>query len=170
MATNEDLLNAPIPGMSLTAEPKSRPWRRPYQVSNVEEAVALYAPMFRDKTTIKMMVQQIEKGIPLTTIADLLISGNVMEGRHSLDVGMLIAPVLIETMITVADMAGVDYRVGGEDREDPQTKQEIINRALDKIGAKDVQPEEEVALEDQPVAEEQPAEEPTGLMARRSGM
>jgi len=173
MANPENFLDAPVAGMSLTAEPKSRPWRRPSQVSTVDEAVALYAPIFSDKTTSRMLLGQIQTGIPLTTIADILITGNTMEGKHTLDVGLLVAPVLVETMITMADMAEIDYVVGNERTDDePGTKQDIINQVMKNLKeqeegmAEEPMPEEqEVAPTEEPMAEEP---QPRGLMAPRS--
>jgi len=176
MATPENFLDAPVAGMSLTAEPKSRPWRRPSQVSTVDEAVALYAPIFSDKTTSRMLLGQIQTGIPLTSIADLLITGNTMEGKHTLDVGLLVAPVLVETMITMAEMAEIDYVIGNERTDDePGTKQDIINQVMKSL-------KEEEGMAEEPMPEEQevaPQEEegmdeasppPRGLMAPRSAM
>ena len=37
-----DLLQGPIPGMSLTKEPGEYPWERPTQLTTVEEAVEYY--------------------------------------------------------------------------------------------------------------------------------
>jgi len=171
--TNESFLDAPIPGQSLTAEPKSRPWRRPAEATNVDDAVALYAPMFQDKTTTRLMLEQIENGIPLTSIADILITGNAMEGRHSLDVGILVAPILVETMATFADMAGIDYVVGNEERDTPETNEEIVRRAVSavkKVKGEEgpIEEEQEMTMtEDAEIEMEQPQ---TGLMARRSAM
>lgn len=172
MANPENFLDAPVAGMSLTAEPKSRPWRRPSQVSTVDEAVALYAPIFSDKTTSRMLLGQIQTGIPLTSIADILITGNTMEGKHTLDVGLLVAPVLVETMITMAEMAEIDYVVGNERTDDePGTKQDIINQVMKSLKeeegtAEEAMPEEqEVASAEEPMMEE---EQPRGLMAPRS--
>jgi hypothetical protein len=173
----ENFLDAPVAGMSLTAEPKSRPWRRPYQFSTVDEAVAMYAPMFQDDTTVRMMLEQAENKIPLTSLADLLITANTMEGRHSLDVGLLVAPVLIEMMITLADSAGIEYVVGNEPNSDmPGTKTEIINRVMSNLQESeetaDPMQQEELPMEEMVEAsEEVPTEEqPRGLMARRSDM
>lgn len=172
MANPENFLDAPVAGMSLTAEPKSRPWRRPSQVSTVDDAVALYAPIFSDKTTSRMLLGQIQTGIPLTSIADILITGNTMEGKHTLDVGLLVAPVLVETMITMAEMAEIDYVVGNERTDDePGTKQDIINQVMKSLKeeegtAEEAMPEEqEVASAEEPMVEE---EQPRGLMAPRS--
>ena len=145
-------------------------------MSTVDEAVALYAPIFSDKTTSRMLLGQIQTGIPLTSIADILITGNTMEGKHTLDVGLLVAPVLVETMITMAEMAEIDYVIGNERTDDePGTKQDIINQVMKSL-------REEEGMAEEPMPEEQevaPQEEegmdeasppPRGLMAPRSAM
>jgi hypothetical protein len=174
MATPENLLDAPIPGQSLTAEPKSRPWRRPSTISTVDEAVAVYTPMFTDKTVSRMLLGQIQSGVPLTTIVDVLITGNTMEGTHTLDVGVLIAPVLVETMISMAELAEIDYVVGNERTDDePGTKQDIINRVMQTLKEESGEAEEapEVIPDEQPEEQEAVEEElPKGLMAPRSVM
>lgn len=172
-ASNEEFLKAPVPGMSLTAEPKGRPWRNPAEAVSVDDAMALYAPIFKDKKATKMMLQQIENGIPLTTIADLLITANAMEGRHSLDVGILIAPVLVETMISFAEMAEIDYVIGTEPKESPEERTELVNRAMKSVreveeSEEGTMPVEEEAMPSETIEEEMPAEQPKGLMARRS--
>jgi hypothetical protein len=100
-----------------------------------------------------------------------------MEGRHSLDVGLLVAPVLIEMMITLADSAGIEYVVGNEPNSDmPGTKTEIINRVMSNLQESeetaDPMQQEELPMEEMVEAsEEVPTEEqPRGLMARRSDM
>lgn len=172
--TPENFLDAPVPGMSLTAEPKSRPWRRPSQVNTVDEAITLYAPMFQDKKTRRMMLEQIENGIPLTSIADILITANAMEGRHTLDVGILIAPVLVETMISFAEMADIEYVIGNEDKDTPETSEELINRAMSSVSEVQEGMQEELPLEEEPMEEdaamEMEATPRKGLMARKEVM
>lgn len=170
--TPENFLDAPVPGMSLTAEPKSRPWRRPSQASTVDDALALYAPIFKNKKANKQLIQQIENGVPLTSIADLLITANTMEGRHTLDVGILIAPILVETMINLAELAEVDYVVGNEDRETPEERTELVKRAMASVSevSEDIEPEIQPEEEMPPVQDVEPQALRTGLMARKEIM
>ena len=174
MSTPENFLDAPIPGQSLTAEPKSRPWRRPASATSVDQAAAIYAPMFADKTVSKMLLGQIQNGIPLTSLADLLITANTMEGTHSLDIGLLIAPVLVETMVSMAEMADVEYVIGNERSEDePGTKTDIVDEVLRSLKEEDGEEDDSPLQEAQqkPVEEEiqqqQQEAPPRGLMAPR---
>lgn len=166
---NEKFLDGPIPGMSLTAEPKSRPWRRPSQVSTVDEAVAMYSMVFKDPKTKRMMLEQIEKGIPLTSIADLLITANTMQGKHTLDVGILVSPILIETMVTFAELAEIDYVMGTDDVTEASDKEEMIRRAVESAGDIEGELLETPEPSEGAEIEMEQSDEPTGLMAPRRG-
>lgn len=170
MANNREVrLDAPIPGQSLTAEPKSRPWRRPYRFATVDEAVEFYMPMFGDGTFATLLTEQIENGVPLTTIAEILTTSNVMEGNHSIDVAVLVSPVLIEAMTYIAEEAGVEPVIGTESElyRNVEMDQELVNRSTKELGMS-ADSEEMPMREDEenaPAEEEMPARR--GLMAPR---
>jgi hypothetical protein len=176
MANNREvIIDAPIPGQSLTAEPKSRPWRRPYRFATVDEAVEFYMPMFSDETFTGLLVEQIENGVPLTTIAEILATSNVMEGNHSIDVAVLVSPVLIEAMQYVADVAGVEATIGTESElyNNVANDSELVRRAVKNISPdqrQDIEPEEtEVEITEEPEMEqsEEMPQARRGLMAPR---
>ena len=165
-------LNAPIPGQSLTAELGARPWQHPPQYTTVEEAMDFYAPRILEPQFRDNIVGVMELGIPLTTIANSLQSGGVMQGKHSIDVGILIMPVLIEMLAYVGDDEGVDYVIGTEMEEPDKDKfrDSTIAKALRSVKSKMEELEEEGPQEEMPMEEpmmetEEPA--PAGLMARR---
>lgn len=165
--------NAPIPGQSLTAELGARPWQHPPQYTTVEEAMDFYAPRILEPQFRGQLVDVMELGIPLTTIANSLQSGGVMQGKHTIDVGILIMPVLIEMLAYVGDEEGVEYTVGtemedeDEDKFNDSTIAKAMRAARKKMEESGVEPVEE--LPETGVEEESMAEEPApaGLMARR---
>lgn len=176
MANNEVVLDGPIPGESLTAEPKSRPWRRPYQFSSIDEVVEYYIPQFSDETFVTLLTEQIENGVSLITIAEIMTSANAMEGKHSIDLAVLASPVLIEAMKYVADMAGVESVIGTESNlyRKVGNDSELVKRAVADL---DDSPEDMLELEmmeqeeaSSEVPEEAPATEKKGLMAPRSAV
>ena len=79
----EVMIDAPIAGQSLTAELGNRPWQKPAQYTTVEEALDFYIPRLTDVETQDDLMNVIELGIPLTTIADALQSGGTMDGKHT---------------------------------------------------------------------------------------
>lgn len=161
-----DLLDAPIPGQSLTAEPGNYPWEQPPQLNTVDEAVDHYVPMFNEEEILSGVLSHIEGGVELTTMADLITKGGVMTGLHSIDVGIMVAPVLVEMMITAAEAADIEYKVGTEPKKKEGSTKVSIAAALRES---DMEP----IMEDEPVLEEElpeeEMEEPSmGMMSRRS--
>jgi len=160
----EVMIDAPIAGQSLTTELGNRPWQKPPQYTTVEEALDFYIPRLTDVETQDDLMNVIELGIPLTTIADALQSGGTMDGKHSIDVGILIIPVLIETLAYLAEEQGVEYVTGTEKEVSDTPSSSTVALAIKKIKEKSDEPQEmeepEVELE---------LEEPSGgLMSRRT--
>ena len=158
--------------MGLTAEPKGRPWFNPPQHATVEDAIAMYMPMF-DSTEFKvLLLEQLENGVPMTVISNIFITSAVMEGKHTIDVGTLIAPVLIEAMITIAENEGIDYVVGNEEGryKDEDDTLELVRRAIKNKNKKSKDSKEEAPVEVTPNNEEEETAPPRGLMSPRGGM
>ena len=161
--------NAPIPGQSLTAELGARPWQHPPQYNTVEEAMDFYAPRILEPQFRGQIVDVMELGIPLTTIANSLQSGGVMQGKHSIDVGILIMPVLIEMLSYVGDEEKIDYVVGTEMQEPEKGKfrDSTIAKALRSVEDKMEEEQPQVPMQEEETTETMGEPEATGLMARR---
>jgi len=163
----EPMIDAPIAGQSLTAELGNRPWQQPPQYTTVEEALQYYVPRLTNPEMIEGLFNVMETGIPLTTLANAIQSSGVMEGKHSLDVGILIMPVLMETMAYLAEEADVEYAVGtnkkiGSDKPSNAAVASALALAEKEINKRNKEPEEEEQIEME-------LEEPSGgLMSRRN--
>ncbi len=175
-------LDGPIPGQSLTTELGNRPWQQPPQYDTVEEALEYYIPRLVDPQIAPQLLDVIEMGVPLTTIANAMQIGGAMQGYHTIDVGILVMPVLIEMMAYLAEQAGVKYNMGTEDNRMGDTgysettiakakrkiDSQIEELGMDMTSVAPTMPERtEEAMEAQP-PEQVAAAEPTGLMARRA--
>jgi hypothetical protein len=168
MALEQEVkLDAPVPGMSLTAEPKGRPWRRPYQYSTVDEVATYYMDLMLDPRFTDGLIEQVEVGFPLAMIADVWISASTMEGLHSVDLGALVSPVVITMMKTLLDAEGVSYEIGDEEDEVTMSKKEMIKLRDELLGSDDLESSEMPMVEEAPM--EEPTEEPAprGLMSRK---
>tara|TARA_R110001606_G_scaffold237156_1_gene385144 strand:- start:162 stop:518 length:357 start_codon:yes stop_codon:yes gene_type:complete len=117
-----------------------------------------------------MLFDTMELGTPITTIANAMQSGAVMEGIHSVDLGMLIIPVLVEMMAYVADKEGIKYTLGTEKRIDEDkissSKVALALNRLKKEADSGEQETETMEAEEAP-SMDMPEEQPAGLMARR---
>jgi|TARA_R100000482_G_scaffold118589_1_gene62742 hypothetical protein len=153
-------LDAPIPGEGLTHKLGDRPWQKPAQLTNVDEVMPFYREKILDEEFIPQLLQVIELGIPLTTIANAMQSAAVMEGVHSIDVGVLMLPIVVELLKFVAEKNNVKYVTGMEKREVAPNDEMITALAMKEIGEEKDMPE--APVEEEPVEEPQPR----GLMAR----
>ena len=165
--------DAPIPGMGMTHELGARPWQTPPTYTTVEETSDYYIEKMSNPKFKEQLLDVMEMKIPLTTLANTIQLGSVMEGLHTVDVGMLMIPILVETMALIGDSSDVDYVTGMDDvkADRPAMTSRIISDLQDKQNLdSDVSMEEPMA-EDMPMEEsidkEMPMEEPKGLMARR---
>lgn len=169
----ESMFNAPIAGQGLTEELGSTPWQHPPQYATVDDAMNFYAERIMSPNFKEDITDVMELGVPLTTLANALQLGAVMQGKHTIDVGVLITPVIVEMLSYVGDAAGVEYSTGLEKEEaDPdKIKDSHIALAMQKVRQKMEEAGETVEEEPtevEPPQEEEPVEEaPTGLMARR---
>jgi hypothetical protein len=161
-------LDAPIPGQSLTAPLGERPWQSPPQYVDAEDALEYYIPKILDPAYTDRLLDILETGVPITVLVNTLQTAMVMEGKHTIDVGVLVMPVLIELIELVAMNAGIDFVKGTEGTETEKLSEEkmakIIRRIKDKEGEALLKETEESFKED--VAEVSEPEE-KGLMSRR---
>lgn len=135
-------LMAPIPGMSLTKEPGNAPWEQPPLYNTVEEALAFYLEKFDNEEILDDLLFSLEMGYPVEALVNFLTSHSVMEGYHSFDVKMLIAPVLHEYIMSLAEASGtkVVERTGPSKEErmaerDKKRTQAMLAKMMEEGGA-----------------------------------
>lgn len=156
------MFDAPIPGMSLTHELGARPWQSPPQYTTVDEAIEYYLERMSTDEFMDQMADVLEMNVPVTTLANTIQLAGVMDGKHTVDVGMLVMPLLMEMIMLIGDNAGVKYDSGLTDLPDNRTKDTLIEAVRKEMQQKIDE------VEETPEAEEVKEEEPkSGLMARR---
>ena len=159
---DEPLFDAPIPGQALTHELGARPWQSPPQYSTVDEAVDYYTSRLSTPEATSQIIDILKMGIPVTSLANTIQMGSIMDGKHSIDVGMLVLPLIVEVIMYIAEQEGIDYDDGLTDVKDNKTNEAILENIRTQMKEKAGEP-----VEEEPVVEET-SEEPTGLMARRA--
>jgi len=162
----EILLEAPIAGMSMTHELGARPWQTPPQQATVQEAIAHYIERMQDDSITEQIVNILQSDIPVTTLANTIQLAGVMEGRHSIDVGVLILPVIMEMIMLIADAEGIKYETGMERDKEAEVKDSRIMAGMARARKElsdDIPEKDEEILE----VQEELAEMPKGLMGRR---
>ena len=162
----EPILEAPIPGMAMTHEVGARPWQTPPQYPTVNKAAQYYVVSMQDESFVEQAINLMETGMPITLIANNMQLMSVMEGKHTIDVGMLLIPVIMEMLMLIGDRAGIKYATGMERDKEIELKDSASEAAFSRFQKELDKPEEEdVIVEEEKEKEEQ--EKPMGLMARR---
>ena len=159
-------LEAPIAGMSMTHEVGARPWQTPPQQATVQEAIAHYIERMQDDSITEQIVNILQSDVPVTTLANTIQLAGVMEGRHSIDVGVLILPVIMEMIMLIADAEGIKYETGMERDKEAEVKDSRIMAGMARARkelADNIPEKDEEILE----VQEELAEMPKGLMGRR---
>jgi hypothetical protein len=155
-------LSRPVPGQSLTHEVRARPWQNPPQFNTVEESMDWYLERFDNPELVEEMLSIIENKVPLSVIANSMQLGAVLQGVHSIDVGVLITPIIIEILRTLAEKTDTDYVIGDEPEDTDRPSDAVIESAVNKIKSMPI----EDKVEEEEIEEDD--EEPMGLMARRA--
>jgi len=165
LADLEPRLEAPIPGMSMTHEVGARPWQQPAQYTNIEDVIDYYITRMSDDSFKTQLVNIMDSGVPLTSLANSIQLASVMQGIHSIDTGLIVMPVLMELMMLIAEQNNVEYITGMERNKKEEIKESVMQNALAKFQKEqDDETDEEVLDEDVVIQKEEPV---SGLMARR---
>jgi hypothetical protein len=152
--------SSPTPGMSLTTEPGNRPWEKPPKYADAEDALGFYIEQLTNPERINTLFDVLERNFPITTLVDSMVITGVMQGLHTIDVGVLIAPALFQLIIGLADISEVDYKSGID--SPTEANPTIISSAIKE--AQD-EPDKEVD-ELMQIAEYGIEQMETGIMAR----
>jgi len=166
---NTPSFDAPIGGQGMVSEMGNKPWQQPAKYNTVDEALEFYSSRLQEESFQEELLDVMELGTPLSILSNSIQLGGTMQGMHTLDVGILIQPVLLEMLAFIGDKNKIKYDMGLEDPnidpdKFPDSKIALaVKRARDKMKKEvDVDDEENVeAVADDVV------DSVKGLMARR---
>ena len=157
---DQQRFRGPVPGQAITAGEKSRPWFNPPKFNTVEEGMEFYLDLLSTQEQSTKLFSVIRTGIPITTITETITTGGVMEGYHSIDVALLLNPIIVEFIKGMCDVAGVKYTLDStipeEDKVNMTAFREVIKEQLDESGQTI-----------QAAGEQTKEVKPKGLMAKR---
>lgn len=165
------MFKAPIPGQSLTTTPKNAPYERPPQFVEPDKALAKHLEHLTEDDRMDKIMQLLERGVDVQTMTEGLLRSAVANGLHSVDVSLIIGPVIHEYLKATASKVGIDFKEGPAfDKKDDAAlqakagKEEAFRRlkkGLPKI-------EESTTMTPEESTPEVPQEAPSkGLMKRR---
>lgn len=149
----------PVPiGGSWTDMPKSHNWLNPPKLVKTDEIAQKYIDKLSSPAVINSTLDVVETKVPLASMAEALMLSGVAAGVHTIDAGLLVMPVIIEMLKTIAEIHKVEYTIFPADPDDTQIPARVINSAIKKAMTKKETTADETA---------QPVVELSGLMARK---
>lgn len=156
------LMNPVPPGVSWTAPEKSRPWQNPPKLVNIGDVAGYYVDAIGNGDTLNDLLDALETGVPLAVIGEALMMAGVSRGMHTLDAGILVMPVIIEMLQTVAEMHGTKFVIYPDDYDKEvvvsnRVARLAVQKAMKKLEGEDITEAEQ----------EVPPAQPKGLMAKK---
>ena len=165
----------PIPGVSMTAKLGNWPWENPPEIVDVKDVLNHYLEKLGDEESIDDIALVCEMGVPLKPIIKTLVLSQQMEGVHSVDTGLMVAPILHEFLKQAIEATGVtvkdddrDYKKEAEAKEMKKFKALTMKYINDAAKQNDpgVELLKDLVDTDEATTEEPVEEKPQGLMAR----
>jgi citrate lyase alpha subunit len=138
-------LNGPIPGQSLTTPPGNAPYERPPEIDKPEDAAKFHLERLSKEGMAESVLDALELGVDVKTLTEGVLRGAVSQGMHSIDVSLIIAPLVHEKIVTIAEAGQIEYDEGLEEDEDRTEVEFQINKSkVDKMLAEEgMEPEVE---------------------------
>jgi hypothetical protein len=174
------VFNGPIPGQSLTTEPKNAAYERTPEVSDPIQALDVHLDNLSKPEAMEDALYFLELGVDIVTLVEGILRSFVIEGIHSIDVSLIIAPVIHEHIKAAATKAGIEFEEGFDnpDRDgavqyerDTMRAKKMLKRLREQEGEPEELTEEQEPMEEPMEEDMQEEGEPTdmplkGLMAR----
>jgi hypothetical protein len=158
-STVGEMFQPVAPGVSWTAPPKSRPWLTPPTDTDVVSIANTYIGLLSSAEVANDLLDALETKTPLSLIAETFLLSGVSSGKHTLDAAVLVMPVVIEILKTIAMMNDIETVTFPEELEKGM---KVHPRVLKQI-IKDMTERADNITEDEPMLA--PAE--MGLMSRK---
>ena len=163
------MFQAPIPGESLTRPPKQFPWERPPEMNDTEEVMQFYIDKLTDSDRMSAIMDTLEVGMTIRDVTEGIVRVGVSEGMHSIDVGILVSPVIHQYIKSVAKALKIDYDEGFVDKKQQAEDQKKVMYLKTKLAAQQQKELVQEIQQEAPTIEEEVVVEtkPKGLMTRR---
>jgi hypothetical protein len=175
--------DGPIPGQSLTAEPGNAPWEKPSKFSDPLDAFEMYMEQLADEEVLDDVMDMVDIGIPISVVAATMLGMGVMNGMHTVDIKLLLKPLLMTQIKTLAEAMNVEYKMTMDEYrdKDAEAKQKRAAKLAAKLAMKtgamtgtpdkgeEIMQKAEQDLQEPQQQEEMPMEAeqaPQGLMAK----
>ena len=122
----------PIPGQSLTDEPGNYPWEHPPQYSDVREARDRIFEGMTQEENAKQLLTMLVSDVPAEAIVRTVLFAGFTEGKWTVDMATLLAPIVLIQVIGLAKAAGIEkFRILLDEQPDDDFTEAMVNVSAD---------------------------------------
>ena len=176
----------PIPGQSLTNDPDTKyPWEQPPKYTDVTSATIDIVADSYEKETYEMIALTLADGMPVGSLASMILQAGFQEGKWNPDLMMLLIEPTMYILAAIAEQCGIDYLLyegdsyesyDEDDEANEQKSLEVLGKikqdSSDRLKFKDLKPnkitKESVPQETLEMIENfEPPQELVSLLERR---
>ena len=128
-------LNGPIAGQSLTDEPSNYAWERPPETVDAADALSRHLKNMSTPECMESVLFLMELGIPAEVVTNTTLTMAIGNGIHSVDVGLIIAPAIHKEVVSIAEMAGIEYdeHFPEDEEKEQEAKKMLQARVISKL-------------------------------------
>jgi len=125
------VLRGPIPGQSFADKPGNYPWERPPETADPKVALSKHLKNMSGAKYMDSALYMMEVGLPVEVLTNTTLTMAVGRGIHSIDVGLIIAPAIHKEIVSIAEMAGIEYdEYFPEEEEEKEAAKERIKAVI----------------------------------------
>ena len=136
-----DEFNFPVPGHSLTDEPKKWTWDKPSQFTDPDEAVEFVASKVKEPKVSENFLRLMAAGVSVEQIVNTISLGGFSDGRWNPDVAEIIKPPIAMILVNMAIENKIPVVVFDGNPDEREEADRISPRDTLKV-MKEKQPEE----------------------------
>jgi hypothetical protein len=133
-----DIFDRPIPGQSLTDEPKNYPWEHPAQFSDIREARDRIFDNLTEEESVQQLLTMLSANVPAEAVVRTILFAGFTEGKWTVDSAILLAPVILMQVVSIAKAAGLEkFRILMDEQPDDNFTKAML-RVSEDTGVKGV--------------------------------
>jgi len=133
-----DIFDRPVPGQSLTDEPKNYPWEHPPQFSDIREARDRIFDNLTEEESVQQLLTMLSANVPAEAVVRTILFAGFTEGKWTVDSAILLAPVILMQVVSIAKAAGLEkFRILMDEQPDDNFTKAML-RVSEDTGVKGV--------------------------------
>ena len=122
----------PIPGQSLTDEPGNYPWEHPPQYSDLREARDRIFEGMTQEENAKQLLTMLVSDVPAEAIVRTVLFAGFTEGKWTVDMATLLAPIVLIQVVNIAKAAGIKkFRILLDEQPDDDFTEAMVSVSAD---------------------------------------